>query len=85
MVYRFNPSIVIDEECYGDAVLSRFPMELIRAGRFLGIIKNSMVEPRGVIWTSINIGKAKINFFNTHLGLYPREGINQTKALLGEE
>jgi len=85
MIYHFHPSVVVDEECYGDAVLSRFPMELIRAGRLPGIIKNSIVEPRGVIWTGINIGEAKINFFNTHLGLFPREGIYQTKALLGDE
>ena len=57
MIYHFHPSVVVDEECYGDAVLSRFPMELIRAGRLPGIIKNSIVEPRGVIWTGINIGE----------------------------
>ncbi len=85
MMYHFHPSVVVDEERYGDAVLSRYPMELIRAGQLPGIIKNSMVEPRGVIWTAVNIGGTKINFFNTHLGLFPREGIYQTKALLGDE
>ncbi len=85
MIFHFHPSVVVDEERYGDAVLSRYPMELIRAGRLPGIIKNSFIEPRGVIWTAINMGGIKINFFNTHLGLFPREGITQTKALLGDE
>ncbi len=85
MIYHFHPSVVVDEERYGNCVLSRYPMELIRAGRLPGIIKNPLVEPRGVIWAVINIAGTKINFFNTHLGLFPREGIHQTKALLGGE
>jgi endonuclease/exonuclease/phosphatase family metal-dependent hydrolase len=85
MIYHFHPSIVVDEERYGDAVLSRFPMELIRAGQLPGNINQLMGEPRGAIWTSIDTGGTKINFLNTHLGLFPRERKDQTKALLGSE
>ncbi len=85
MVYHFHPSVVIDEERYGNAVLSRYPMELIRAGRLPSIIKKPAVEPRGAIWTVINIAGIKINFFNTHLGLFPSERIYQAKVLLGAE
>ncbi len=86
MIYHFHPCVVIDEEHYGNAVLSRYPMELIRAGRLPSIINNFMVEPRGVIWTAINIvGLGKINFFNTHLGFFPGEGLRQINTLLGLE
>jgi len=85
MIYHFHPSVVVDEERYGNAVLSRYPMELMRAGRLPGTIKISMAEPRGVIWTVISIAGIRINFFNTHLGLFPRERIRQAKALLGSE
>ena len=85
MIYHFHPSVVVHGECYGNAVLSRYPVELIRTGRLPGVIKNHIVEPRGVIWTVINIAGTKINFLNTHLRLFPLEGIHQTKALLGSE
>lgn len=85
MFYHFHPSVVSDDERYGNAVLSRYPMELIRAGRLPGITKKSKAEPRGAIWAVINIAGTKINFFNTHLGLSFGEGASQTKALLGSE
>jgi len=85
MVYHFHPSIIIDQERYGNAVLSRYPMELIRAGRLPGKSKNSKAEPRGALWTAINIAGIKINFFNTHLGLSSGERVHQAKALLGNE
>ncbi|MBF0386165.1 MAG: endonuclease/exonuclease/phosphatase family protein, partial [Candidatus Omnitrophica bacterium] len=85
MNYHFHPSFVANAERYGNAVLSRYPMEFVRSGRLPGIMKNPMVEPRGVIWAVINIAGTKINCFNTHLGLLPVEGIVQAKALLGGE
>jgi|GEM_PF-30178 len=85
MDYCFRPLVVVGEERYGNMTLSRYPMELIRAGRLPGIIKNPIVEPRGVIWAVINIAGTKINFFNTHLGFFPGEGIRQAKALLCSE
>ena len=47
MVYHFHPSMIIGHERYGNAVLSRYSMELIRAGRLPGNLKNSKEEPRG--------------------------------------
>lgn len=85
MLYHFHPSIVDDDERYGNAILSRFPMELIRAGRLPGLDSKSKNEPRGVIWAVIDIAGIKINLFNTHLGLYPRERMHQVSALLGKE
>ena len=84
MNYHFQPFVISDTEGYGIAVLSRYPMELIRAGRLPALMKKRM-EPRGVIWVVININGTKINFLNTHLGFFPSEGYSQTQALLGPE
>lgn len=85
MRYYFHPSVVNDDERYGNVVLSRYPMELIRAGGLPGIIRKSRAEPRGAIWAVINVAGVKVNFFNTHLGLFFWERVHQTKSLLGSE
>jgi len=85
MLYHFHPSLISDDERYGNAVFSRYPMELIRAGKLPGRIKKSKAEPRGAIWAVINIAGIKINFFNTHLALSYQERARQINALLGSE
>lgn len=86
MSYRFNPLVVVGQEQYGIALLSRYPMELIRAGRFEPVnTTNHKREPRGCIWADINIEGVKISFFNTHLGIFPRERIRHLNTLLGPE
>jgi len=85
MIYHFHPSFQIQEERYGNAVLSRYPMELIRSGRLAGGFQNPKAEQRGAIWSTINIAGTKINFVNTHLGIFPWERGRQIKDLLGSE
>jgi endonuclease/exonuclease/phosphatase family metal-dependent hydrolase len=85
MTHHFYPSVVVNAERYGNAVLCRYPMEIIRSGRLPCIAKGSGAEPRGVIWSVINISGTKLNLFNTHLGLFPKERIQQTEALLGPQ
>ncbi|OGS20908.1 MAG: hypothetical protein A3J83_00305 [Elusimicrobia bacterium RIFOXYA2_FULL_40_6] len=85
MIYHFHPSFQIEKERYGNAVLSRYPMELIRAGRLSSGLKNPGAEERGAIWSAINIAGLKINFFNTHLGLFPWERSRQINILLETE
>ena len=85
MTYHFYPSIVVNMERYGNAVLSRYPMEIIRSGPLPVTIGRPRVEPRGVIWSVINVSGTKINFFNTHLGLFPSERTQQAKVLLGPQ
>jgi endonuclease/exonuclease/phosphatase family metal-dependent hydrolase len=85
MACHFHPAVVIGQEQYGIAVLSRYPLKLIRAGLLPLNAKNPLSEPRGVIWSVIDIAGTKINLFNTHLGLFPGERLLQAKALLGPE
>lgn len=82
MEYHFHPSFSVEEERYGNAILSVLPMKLVRAGA-LPIVKD--YEPRGIIWVQIFRDGSSFNVFNTHLGLRPDERIRQVRALLDNE
>jgi endonuclease/exonuclease/phosphatase family metal-dependent hydrolase len=82
MFYHFHPSIKIEEEKYGNAILSRFPMKLIFAGK-LPVLNNRSLEQRGALWVKLNIDGVDWNVINTHLGLDGAERAAQIKALLG--
>jgi endonuclease/exonuclease/phosphatase family metal-dependent hydrolase len=41
------------------------------------------LEPRGALWTSVNLGGADLHIINTHLGLRRNERLAQVNALLG--
>ena len=85
MEYHFHPAIHIEEERYGDAVITRLPMRLIKAGTLPGLRHRPQLEPRGAIWAAIDAGGKVIQFINTHLGLWPGERKKQAAALLGEK
>jgi endonuclease/exonuclease/phosphatase family metal-dependent hydrolase/glycosyltransferase involved in cell wall biosynthesis len=85
MTYHFHPSLSIEEEQYGNAILSRYPMRLVRAGRLPGLEHKPHLEPRGVLWVEIQVEGMRVHLLNTHLGLRRRERLNQAQALLGPE
>lgn len=80
MNFHFHPAFNVKEEFYGDAVLTALPMRAIKAGGL-----QSYGEPRGAIWTEIELGAVKLQVFNTHLGLLRRERMRQTKELAGSD
>lgn len=84
MFYHFHPSLEIEEQQYGNAILSKFPIELILAKSLPTIIDKGM-ETRGAIWVSIDIKGVRLQIMNTHLGLNNREQIKQVNALLGSD
>jgi endonuclease/exonuclease/phosphatase family metal-dependent hydrolase len=85
MEYHFHPALTVAEEAYGDAVLSRFPMRLVRAGRLPAGLERPRLEPRGALWVAIDVDGQELQLVNTHLGLLPREQSAQVAALLGPE
>lgn len=85
MDFHFHPSLQLEEEQYGNAVLSRHPMRLVQAGALPALRLGGLFEPRGALWVSITIDHHEIQLFNTHLGLTSRERLLQTEALLGAE
>ncbi len=85
MDYHFHPAIQLEEEAYGDCVLSRLPMRLVKKGRLPTLPKTRGLEPRGALWVAIDLGGQTLQVVNTHLGLRARERRLQIQALLGED
>jgi len=78
MEAHFHPALHVEEEKYGDAILTALPSRLVRAGPL-----PSLGEPRGAIWVSVDIGGTELQVVNTHLGLRRRERMQQVITLLG--
>jgi len=84
MEFHFHPAFEVEEECFGDAVLSRYPMRLMQAGALPSVKGGFFVERRGALWVEIDVGGMKWQILNTHLGLGWRERRVQARVLLGE-
>jgi endonuclease/exonuclease/phosphatase family metal-dependent hydrolase len=85
MNHYFHPAVRAQDEHYGDALLSRLPMELVHAGPLPPAWGFPGFERRGALWARIDWHNVELHFFNTHLGLTRRERQLQTRALLGSE
>ena len=85
MAFHFNAALQVEEERYGDAILTTLPERLVRAGAIPAHPRFSRLEPRGAIWVAVNVGGAELQIINTHLGLVPREQRLQAAALAGAD
>ncbi|MDE2223283.1 MAG: endonuclease/exonuclease/phosphatase family protein [Candidatus Omnitrophica bacterium] len=86
MKYHFHPVFRWKDEQYGNAILSRYPMALIKSGPLPGLgSKKRQYEPRGVLWMAVEFKGRKIQVLNTHLSVWPRERGLQVEALLSRE
>lgn len=85
MTYHFHSSIQLEEGEYGNAVLSRFPIHLIKAGAVPIEPYNECCERRGAIWTEIEVHGRKLQLIATHFGLNRNERLAQTEAIIGPE
>jgi endonuclease/exonuclease/phosphatase family metal-dependent hydrolase len=83
MDFHFHPAMYIEEESYGDAILSHLPMRLVKAGALPGLSGKPRLEPRGALWVAVELDGVEHHVLNTHLGLLPRERRVQAEALLG--
>lgn len=83
MTSRFHPAMRVEAELYGDAIMTPHPEKLIRAAALPTVAGIPGLEPRGAIWSEIEIGGVRVNVVNTHLGLVPREQRLQAAALAG--
>ncbi|MDP2057868.1 MAG: endonuclease/exonuclease/phosphatase family protein, partial [Thiobacillus sp.] len=85
MEFHFHPAMHLEEERYGDAILTHLPQRLVKAGSLPGLADKPHLEPRGVLWVAIDLHGREVQIINTHLGLYPRERVAQVEALLGSD
>jgi endonuclease/exonuclease/phosphatase family metal-dependent hydrolase len=85
MTHRFHAALRVEEEEYGDAILTDLPERLVKAGPLPGYHRIPQLEPCGALWAAVEIGGAQVNIINTHLGLVPREQQIQAQFLAGGE
>ncbi len=81
----FCPTVTKDEEHYGHALLSRWPIEVVKRMRLPHDPASWWQEPRSALWARIDVSGRIVNVITTHLGLGPRERVLQMQALLGAE
>lgn len=80
MEFHFHPALKLEEELYGDALLTPFPMRLVKSAAL-----PSIGEPRGALWTVVDVAGTPLQVFNTHLGLLRRDRLRQAAALTGPD
>lgn len=80
MSFHFHPALQVEDERYGDAILTSLPMRLMQTGRLPG---GSMLEPRGALWAAVKAEDAEIQVINTHLSVAAFERWTQVDMLLG--
>lgn len=68
---------------YGNAVLSRYPIEQVRSA-CLPRVKDNL-EPRALQWVRLAAPARSVNVLNTHLGLDRRERMLHAETMLGRD
>lgn len=84
MAFRFHPALKVEEELYGDAILTALPERLIQTGPLPGHPAIPRLEPRGALWAAIEVEGHEVQVINTHLGLVPKEQQIQAAWLAGQ-
>jgi endonuclease/exonuclease/phosphatase family metal-dependent hydrolase len=85
MTSHFHPAMTVEEELYGDAILTWLPEKKVKADGLPLYTRIPGLEPRGAIWVTVDVGGTPVQIINTHLGLVPQEQRRQAAALLGEQ
>jgi endonuclease/exonuclease/phosphatase family metal-dependent hydrolase len=85
MHLAFCPTVTVGEEHYGHALLSRWPVEIVKRAKLPEDPRSWWREPRSLLWVQVTIGAAKLHVVTAHLGLGPRERVLQMKFILGDE
>ncbi len=84
MAFHFHPAMRVEEELYGDAILTLYPERLVQAAPLPSHnYISSLLEPRGALWVAVDINGTELQIINTHFGLVTREKKNQALAMAG--
>jgi endonuclease/exonuclease/phosphatase family metal-dependent hydrolase len=79
----FCPARECDDGHYGNAVLSRYPLETVRAACLPQL--GARWERRAMQWVRVHAPGLSLNVLNTHLGLHERERLLQAATILGRD
>jgi endonuclease/exonuclease/phosphatase family metal-dependent hydrolase len=85
MGFHFNAALRVEEEQYGDAILTAGGLSLVKAGALPGSHTLQGLEPRGALWVQIELSGRRLQVLTTHLGLVPHEQRAQAAALAGPD
>jgi endonuclease/exonuclease/phosphatase family metal-dependent hydrolase len=83
MSSHFHPAMTVEEELYGDAILTCLPEKKVKADGLPLYNRIPGLEPRGAVWVTVDVKGTPVQIINTHLGLVPQEQKRQAAALLG--
>ena len=83
MDVHFNATLHVEEEIFGDAVLSRQPLHLVKAAPLPSLPNGQHLERRGALWVRLPWGDRCVQLLNTHLGLDRRERLSHICELCG--
>ena len=85
MRFQFNSAFNVEEEQYGDAILTSLPHRLLHKGP-LPTLPRTRLERRGALWVAVRLAEGvELQVINTHLGLVPLEQRAQVSTLLGPD
>src|SRR4051812_16573543 len=68
MTFEFHPTVKREDEHFGDAILSKHPMTLVRAATFPAVPRPMPNEMRGAVWTRVILVGDVWQIINTHFG-----------------
>lgn len=83
MACHFHAALQVEEERYGDAILTAYPERLVKRGPLPGYSRMPALEPRGALWVEVGVEGRLLQVINTHLGLVPQEQQVQAAHLAG--
>ncbi|QEG20433.1 endonuclease/exonuclease/phosphatase family protein [Mariniblastus fucicola] len=83
MSHHFHPAWNIEEEQFGNAILTRLPMRVVQKQSLHHHKKDR--SRRSAIWVEVELpGGTSLQIINTHLSIYPKEQRIQAMQLLDE-
>jgi endonuclease/exonuclease/phosphatase family metal-dependent hydrolase len=81
----FHPAMRRDDEHYGNAVLSRYPLSFRRAAELPGTAPFFCRENRAAVGMDVETNLGAVHIINTHLGLGWRERLLQAQLFTSAE
>jgi endonuclease/exonuclease/phosphatase family metal-dependent hydrolase len=81
----FCPTITRGEEHYGHALLSHWPIDVVKRARLPHDPRGWFTEPRSALWARVQVAGQVVNVITTHLGLGVREREMQMQMLMGKD
>jgi len=81
----FCPTVTRGQEHYGHALLSRWPIEIVKRAVLPHDPRGWWKEPRAALWARVLVNGTSVHVVTTHLGLGRYERLLQMRMLLSDE